>query len=92
MAEPIKISKPRGCQSLIVWDQGSHLELTLLTVRPASRGAGVGSEAIRRLQLFARQVGKAIRLTVDRPKRVSLSRFYANRGFRPAGGLEMVWP
>lgn len=87
----LHIPKPRGCQSLIVYDQGAALELTLLAVRPDCRGQGVGSLALERVKAVAAQLGKAVRLWVDRPKRVSLSQFYAKRGFRPVGGLEMIW-
>ncbi len=87
----LKIPKPRGCQSLIVHDLGATLELTLLTVRRDRRGLGIGSEAIERVKSVAARLGKAVELRVDRPKRVSLMRFYAKRGFVSAGGLEMIW-
>lgn len=59
------------------------IELMSIEVPEDSRGAGTGTEAIRRLQDYARSVGKPIvlRPEASRGRKGDLDRFYKNLGF-----------
>ena len=87
----LKVPKPRGCQSLIAFDRGSHVELSLLVVREDVRNRGVGTEAVERVKAAARNLDKAITLQVDWPKWRRLVRFYQRLGFQREGSRSMVW-
>ena len=87
----LKVAKPVGCESLILRDEGEALRLALLVVRAGRRRQGVGTEALRRVKELAARLGKPVLLKVDRPRQVSLKRFYGERGFRQIGTLEMEW-
>ena len=63
-----------------------ELRLVDLSLLPAHRGAGVGTELLRALQREATEAGKPLRLSVarDNPAR----RLYARLGFTPVAGAE----
>lgn len=91
IVERLPVSKPRRCQSLVAWDRGDHIELSLLVIPKEQRGQGIGTEVVLRLKRFATEANKPIKLKVDRPHEKRLKRFYEKCGFRAVGGLEMVW-
>lgn len=71
--------------------QGHHIELANIEVRPDSRGKGVGSTVIKRIQDFAREKGLPIMLRpmADRGKKEALYRFYRSLGFINNRGRDM---
>lgn len=84
---------PKGVGLLIV-ERARRIDVDLLIVAPHLRGRGLGTMALRRLQLQ----GRPIRLTAtpDRNKKRALHRFYQRLGFRAvrkdcAGQTEFEW-
>ena len=65
------------------YEAKDKIELMGIEVPRESRGMGVGTEAIRRLQDYARSVGKPIvlRPEPERGRKGDLDRFYKNLGF-----------
>ncbi len=64
-----------------------ELRLVDISLLPAHRGSGVGTELLRALQQEATTAGKPLRLSVarDNPAR----RLYARLGFTPVAGSEV---
>jgi len=64
----------------------AELRLVDISLLPAHRGAGVGTELLRALQQEATTTAKPLRLSVarDNPAR----RLYARLGFKPVAGTE----
>lgn len=65
------------------YETREKIELTSIEVPEGSRGSGIGTEAIKRLQDYARMVGKPIvlRPEADKGRKGDLDRFYKSLGF-----------
>ncbi len=63
-----------------------ELRVVDVSLLPAHRGAGVGTELLRALQQEAAAAGKPLRLSVARDN--PAQRLYARLGFTPAAGTE----
>jgi GNAT superfamily N-acetyltransferase len=74
-------------------DQGSHLLAVDLVLDPSSRGLGIGTEIMQRMQAKARASGRPLRLcaVIGTPA----VRLHESLGFRPiatvGNRLEMEW-
>jgi ribosomal protein S18 acetylase RimI-like enzyme len=63
-----------------------ELRLVDISLLPAHRGTGVGTELLRALQQEATAAGKPLRLSVARDN--PAQRLYARLGFKPVAGAE----
>lgn len=68
---------------LVAYEAKEKIELMSIEVPEGSRGMGVGTEAVRAIQSYARSVGKPIvlRPEADRGRKGDLDRFYKGLGF-----------
>lgn len=68
---------------LVAYEAKEKIELMSIEVPEGSRGMGVGTEAVRAIQSYARSVGKPIvlRPEADRGRKGDLERFYKGLGF-----------
>lgn len=83
----VRISKPRGCQSLIVKDHGWALELSLVVVPVRFQRRGIGTEAVRRVQQEA--VKRGVPVWLNRVGGTGW--FYRRLGFTTTKGRRMEW-
>ena len=77
----------RPVGTLIVNHTAEEIRLVDVAFLPQHRGAGLGTEVIRRLQAEAHGSGRPLRLQVLRTSRAA--RLYARLGFITTGGDEM---
>ena len=70
---------------IMVWRGPSHWQLVDISLVPAARGRGIGSELLARLQREAQSAGKRLRLQVS-VANPAARRLYERAGFRRVGG------